>query len=94
MDGLNDVKVDYTLLRNKVPPIAGPGSELGCLITGWSWCGYCGYTGRVLGPRQASCPERHGWHRWLEQQADLLDIPSYQDLQEERKNANTDDKAP
>ena len=61
--------VDYTLLRQSVPPIAGVGSEQMCSLTGPSWCGYCGFTGRVLGPRQASCPERHGWHGWLAQNA-------------------------
>lgn len=66
------VKVDYSLLMQGVPPIAGPGSEV--LALGPSWCGYCGYTGRVLGPRQASCPERHGWHCWLEWNAEL-EIP-------------------
>lgn len=64
------VPVDYSLMGEKVPPIAGIGSEVHALLTGWSWCGYCGYTGRVIGPRQASCPERHGWHRWLAQNAD------------------------
>lgn len=63
--------IDYSLMAHQhVPPIAGPGSEVVCTLTGPSWCGYCGYTGRVLGPRQAACPERHGWHAWLAKNAD------------------------
>lgn len=54
-----------------VPPITGHGAETNCGLTGWSWCGHCGYTGRVAGPRQAHCPYRHDWHRWLARQVDL-----------------------
>lgn len=68
---LRAVDLDYSLMRERVPPIAGPGSEQRGGVSGWSWCGYCGYTGRVLGPRQARCPERDGWHRWLERCEDL-----------------------
>ena len=32
---------------------------------------YCGFTGRVLGPVQATCPERHGWHAHLTRCADF-----------------------
>lgn len=55
-----------------VPPIAGPGTEMFTrLPAAWGWCGRCGYTGRVKGPRQAKCGERFGWHVWLERCADL-----------------------
>jgi hypothetical protein len=66
--------VDYSLLTQRVPPIAGEGSEVMGVLTGWSWCGYCGYTGRCKGPRQAACPERNGWHRWLEQCVELHEL--------------------
>jgi hypothetical protein len=52
-------------------PILGPGSEVFGFVTGWSWCGYCGYTGRCKGPRQQAC-QQAGWHAWLEQCADAL----------------------
>jgi hypothetical protein len=67
---LADSGIDYSLMRQRVPPIAGPGSEVLCILTGPSWCGYCGFTGRVAGPTQRACPERHGWHAWLRQNAD------------------------
>lgn len=53
-----------------VPPIAGPGTETPCGVTGYSWCGECGYTGRVAGPRQAKCGQQ-GWHAWLRKGYDL-----------------------
>lgn len=62
--------VDWSLMSQKVPPIAGPGSEVFGTLTGWCWCGYCGYTGRCAGPTQRACPERHGWHKWLERCAE------------------------
>lgn len=62
--------VDFSLMAARVPPIAGPGTETLCALTGWSWCAYCGYTGHCAGPRQRSCPERHGWHRWLDLQSE------------------------
>lgn len=69
------VAVDYSLMRNygdhALPPIAGWGTGVSGGMALESWCGYCGYTGRVKGPRQASCPERNGWHRWLEKLYDL-----------------------
>jgi hypothetical protein len=65
------VAVDYSLMDQQRGPIAGPGSEIHGTLTGWSWCGYCGFTGRVEGPRQARCPERHGWHCWLKRCADI-----------------------
>jgi hypothetical protein len=64
------VAVDYGLMIKRRDPIAGPGSEVLGTLTGWSWCGHCGFTGRVLGPTQARCPERHGWHGWLKLCAD------------------------
>ncbi len=53
-----------------VPPIAGPGTETACGVTGYSWCGECGYTGRVVGPRQARCGQQ-AWHAWLRKHFDL-----------------------
>jgi hypothetical protein len=53
-----------------VPPIAGPGTETST-PTGRAWCGYCGFTGLMAGPRQLSCPERNGWHRYLARWAEL-----------------------
>lgn len=53
------------------PPIAGPGTEMLTILPAiWGHCGLCGYTGRVKGPRQAKCGEKHGWHVWLEKCAD------------------------
>lgn len=63
--------VDYSLMDESVPPITGLGGEIYGWTTGWSHCGYCGYTGRVAGPRQLRCPERHGWHAWLQACHDL-----------------------
>jgi hypothetical protein len=75
---LDAVPIDGSLMRDYFdrggvprPPIAGPGSEARGFLGSPSWCGYCGYTGRCLGPVQASCPERHGWHRWLARCIDL-----------------------
>lgn len=68
--------VDYSLMAQERPPIAGPGSEVvGIPLARYCWCGYCGYTGRVLGPVQASCPERNGFHRWLERCVELHHLP-------------------
>jgi hypothetical protein len=68
--------LDYSLMRDSALPIGGLGAEVWGSLQGWCWCGYCGYTGRMLGPRQAACPERHGWHRWLEHCAEReLPIP-------------------
>ena len=69
-----DARVDFSLMDRAVPPIAGAGGETFGWVTGWSHCGYCGYTGRVKGPVQASCPERNGWHRWLEKCHDLSSV--------------------
>jgi hypothetical protein len=52
-------------------PIAGPGTETFAFISGWAWCGHCGYTGRCKGPRQAAC-RQDSWHAWLEQCVDAL----------------------
>lgn len=62
--------VDFSLMAQTRGPIAGPGAEQMCVGTGPSYCGYCGFTGRVMGPVQASCPERNGWHGWLQLHAD------------------------
>lgn len=58
------VPLDYSLMAQHVGPFGGVGTWRGG-EWGECWCGYCGYTGRVLGPRMARCPERDGWHRWL-----------------------------
>lgn len=55
-----------------VPPIAGPGSEPYCFTSGFAYCGDCGYTGRVKGPRQTRCPQWM-WHAWLERCVELLE---------------------
>jgi len=57
-------------LTNYVPPIAGPGTEVFGFAAGWCWCGYCGYTGRVEGPRQKAC-KQWIWHGWLKHCAEL-----------------------
>jgi hypothetical protein len=44
------------------------------LPSAYGWCGQCGYTGRVRGPRQAAC-KQWIWHRWLERCVDLHEVP-------------------
>lgn len=61
---------DSPSARTDWSPIAGPGSEVYGWVTGWSWCGFCGYTGRCKGPRQAKC-KQWIWHGWLEKCAEL-----------------------
>lgn len=64
----DDVDVDEDLELGE--PIAGPGSEVYGFVSGWSYCGACGYTGRVLGPRQAACSQWI-WHAHLDRLAEM-----------------------